>query len=176
MTSRIPRVRGSARRCSFFNEKRHGVAATGHLVYKAEGLTEPEGEFEALASFRRTLGPVHGLLNVAYGQDADAKERDGAVALHISTALPGHVIAGLLGRYRDALGSGGDARTGIIRDVFAGLSATVVVGPIGLTGMAGISGVQTQTASMKSGPPATLAIGTGFRFVTVCDRSLSEPS
>jgi hypothetical protein len=145
----------------WLSERKHGVSSTAYLVYKAEGFSEPEGEIEALVSFGRNLGPVRGVVNVAYGQDADAKERDGELALHVSTALSSRVIAGVVGRYRDALGSGGDH--GVIRDAFGGLSMTVVAGPIGITGMAGIAGVETTASgALTTGPAATIAVGTGF--------------
>jgi hypothetical protein len=145
----------------FLSEARHGVASTAYLVYKTEGFTEVEGEIEGLVAFAKTLGPVRGVVNVAYGQDADAKERDGELAAYLFTPVGDRVLVGATGRYRDALGSGGDK--GVLRDAFAGLTGTVVVGPIGVTAMAGLAGVKTVgMTSMATGPSVTLAVGTGF--------------
>lgn len=163
---RVDDITGTARpgvgaAYQWLTERKHGVSSTAYLVYKTEGFTEVEGEIEALVSFGRKLGPVRGVLNVAYGQDADGKERDGELALHVDRALTNRMLAGVVGRYRDALGSGGDK--GVLRDAFGGVAVTVVAGPIGITAMAGVAGVETTTSgSMATGPAATLGIGTGF--------------
>jgi hypothetical protein len=145
----------------FLSEAKQGVSSTAYLVYKTEGFTEVEGEFEGLVAFGKTFGPVRGVFNVAYGQDADGKERDGELALHAHTPIGTRVLVGATARYRDALGSGGDA--GVIRDAFGGLTGTVVVGPVGVTAMAGVAGVQTTgMTSMTFGPSVTLEVGSGF--------------
>jgi hypothetical protein len=145
----------------WLDEQKHGVSSSAYLSYKAEGFTEPEGEIEAVLSFGKHLGPLRGTLNLAYGQDADAKERDGeaAAALHIEPIRG--LFTGVVGRYRDALGSGGDK--GIIRDVIAGASATYTLGKIGVTVTGGISGVKEDTApSMKTGPVGVFSLGAVF--------------
>jgi hypothetical protein len=145
----------------FLSEAKHGVSSTAYLAYKTEGFTEVEGEFEGLVAFGKTFGRVRGVFNVAYGQDADGKERDGELALHAHTPIGTSVLVGATARYRDALGSGGDA--GVIRDGFGGLTGTVAAGPVGITAMAGVAGVQTTgMTSMTFGPSVTLAVGTGF--------------
>jgi hypothetical protein len=145
----------------FLSEAKHGVSSTAYLAYKTEGFTEVEGEFEGLVAIGKTFGPVSGVFNVAYGQDADGKERDGELAIHAQTAIGTRAFVGATARYRDALGSGGDA--GVIRDAFGGLTATVPVGPLGITAMAGVAGVQTTgMTSMTTGPSVTLAVGSGF--------------
>jgi hypothetical protein len=145
----------------FLDERRHGVSSSAYLSYKAEGFSEPEGEIEALLSFAKHIGPLRGTLNLAYGQDPEAKERDGeaAAALHVE---PVHgLFAGVVGRYRDALGSGGDK--GVIRDMLAGASATYALGKVGVTVTGGIAGVELQTdASMKTGPAGVLSLGAVF--------------
>ncbi len=145
----------------FLSEARHGVSSTAYLMYKTEGFTEPAGEIEGLVAFGKTLGPLRGVVDIAYGQDADARERDGELAVHVHTPIGERVLVGVTGRYRDALGSGGDR--GVLRDAFGGLAATVVVGPVGVTTMAGLAGVQTTgMTSMATGPSVTLGVGTGF--------------
>jgi len=145
----------------FLSEARHGVASTAYLVYKTEGFTEVEGEVEALVAFGKTVGPVSGVVNLAYGQDADAKERDGEVAVHAHIPIGERLLVGVAANYRDALGSGGDR--GVLRDAFGGVTASVVISPVVVTAMAGIAGVQvTGMTSMVTGPSVTLAAGTGF--------------
>lgn len=150
----------------FLHEDTNGVASTAYLVYKTEGFAEIEGEIEALVSLEKQFGAVRAIANVAYGQDADAKERDGEVAIGAhTTVIPNRVIAGLVGRYRDALGSGGDH--GVLRDMFGGAAGTVAVGSLGLTAMFGFAGFQTaatptHAATFATGVAGTLAVGGGF--------------
>jgi len=135
--------------------------ATAYLLYKAEGFSEPEGEIEAALALARSLGPVHLAGSVTYGQDADANDRDveGAVAGRIEVV--DRVFAGAMARYRDALGTTGEA---LARDGFGGAAATLVVNRVAITAMAGVAGVQkTGTAQhFATGPAATLAIGAAF--------------
>jgi len=145
----------------FLSEAKHGVSSTAYLVYKTEGFTEVEGEIEGLVAFAKRFGPVNGVLNIGYGQDADGKERDGEVAAHAHTPIGTNVLVGVTATYRDALGSGGDL--GVLRDAFGGLTGTVVAGPVAVTAMAGLAGLQTTgMTGMTSGPAVYLAVGTGF--------------
>lgn len=147
----------------FLDEGRHGVSSSAYFLYKAEGFTEGEGELEALVAFGKHLGPVHGTLNLAYGQDPEGVERDGeaALGLHVEP-IPG-LYTGVVGRFRDALGSNGDKATGVLRDVLAGASATYAVGSFGVTATAGFSGIKTVTSgAMQTGAAAALSVGTVF--------------
>lgn len=145
------------------DEGKHGVASSAYFSYKTEGFTEAEGELEALVAFGKQLGAVHGTLNLAYGQDPEGAERDGeaAIGLHIE---PMHgLYTGVVGRFRDALGSNGDRATGILRDALGGASATYVVGRFGVTATAGIAGVSTTAVrSMQAGPAAAFSVGAVF--------------
>ena len=145
------------------DERRNGVASSAYVSYKTEGFTEAEGEIEALVSFGKQLGAVHGTLNLAYGQDPEGAERDGeaAVGLHVE---PVHgLFTGVVGRFRDALGSNGDKATGILRDALGGASATYVIGRFGVTATAGIAGVKTTTSgTMQAGPAAAFTVGAVF--------------
>ncbi len=146
----------------FLDERKHGVAASAYLSFKTEGFTETEGEIESLVSFGKQLGPVHGTLNLAYGQDPDNVERDGeaALGLHVEP-LPG-LFTGVIGRFRDALGSNGDKGTRVVRDALGAVAATYVVGRIGLTASVGIDGVKLLNAPMQAGPEAAFSVGTVF--------------
>ena len=147
----------------FLDETKHGVAGSAYFSYKAEGFTEGEGELEALVAFGKQLGAVHGTVNLAYGQDPEGNERDGEVALglHIEP-VPG-LFTGVVGRYRDALGSNGDKGTGVLRDALGAASATYVVGRFGVTATAGVAGVELlSVGSMKAGVAGALAVGAVF--------------
>jgi hypothetical protein len=149
------------------DERRHGVAGSAYLSYKAEGFTEGEGEIEGLLSFGKQLGAVHGTLNLAYGQDPEAVERDGelAVGLHIEP-LPG-LFTGVIGRVRDALGSNGDKGTGVLRDMLGAASATYVIGRFGLTASAGFAATKlaatpTTAETTQTGAQAAFSVGAVF--------------
>lgn len=147
----------------FLDEAKHGVASSAYFLYKTEGFSELEGELEGLVSFGKQLGPVRGTLNLAYGQDPEGAERDGEVALGFHVEALRGLFAGVVGRYRDALGSDGDKSTKIIRDVLGGASATLAVGRFGVTAIAGFAGVETVTSgSMQTGAAAALAVGAVF--------------
>jgi hypothetical protein len=146
----------------WLDEAKHGVSSSAYFVYRTEGFTEAEGELEGLVSFAKHLGPVHGTLNLAYGQDPEGVERDGEVAVGLHVEPVAGLYTGVIGRFRDALGSNGDKATGVLRDALAGLSATYVVGGVGITATAGIAGIKTVTAGSQAGPAAALSVGTVF--------------
>ena len=145
------------------DERKHGVASSAYFSYKAEGFTEVEGELEGLVSFGKQFGAVHSTLNLAYGQDPEGVERDGELALGLHIEPIHGLFTGVVGRYRDALGSNGDKGTHILRDALGGLSATYVIGRFGITGTAGIAGIKTTTTTaLQTGPEAALSIGSVF--------------
>jgi len=147
----------------WLDEAKHGVSSSAYFLYKTEGFTEAEGELEGLVSFGKQLGPVHGTLNLAYGQDPEGAERDGEVALGLHVEPIRGLYTGLVGRYRDALGSNGDKATGVLRDAMGGASATYVIGSFGVTATAGVSGIKTLTSgTMQAGPAAALSVGAAF--------------
>jgi len=147
----------------FLDEAKHGAAASAYFTYKAEGFTEAEGELEGLVAFGKQLGPVRGTFNLAYGQDPEGNERDGEVALGLHVEPIRGLFTGVIGRYRDALGSNGDKGTGILRDALGAASATFVVGRFGVTASAGFTAVETVTSgSMEGGVAGALAVGAVF--------------
>ena len=129
--------------------------ATGYLLYKAEGFSEPAGEVEGALALAH--GPFAG--SVTYGQDADAHDRDLAAAAAARFEVIERVYAGVMARYRDALGTTGEA---FARDGFGGASATVVVDRVAITAMAGVASVQRTGERFETGAAATLAIGAAF--------------
>ena len=147
----------------WLDERKHGVAASAYFVYKAEGFTEAEGELEGLIAFGKQLGAVHGTLNLAYGQDPEGRERDGEIALALHVEPVHGAFAGVMGRYRDALGSHGDKATGILRDALGGVTAGYAIGNVGVVATAGIAGIETVTSgSMTAGAEVGLAVGAVF--------------
>jgi hypothetical protein len=143
----------------WLDETKHGVGSTAYLFYKTEGFSEPEGELEAVVAFGRTLGAVRASLDLAYGQDPEGNERDGELAVAAQLEPRRGLFTGVVGRYRDALGSRKEA---VVRDGFGGLSATLAAGRFGVTGMAGVAMIETQLTGTAVGPAATLAIGAAF--------------
>jgi hypothetical protein len=147
----------------WLDERKHGVSSSAYFSYKAEGFTEAEGELEGLVSFGKQLGPVHSTLNLAYGQDPEGVERDGELALGLHIEPMRGLFTGVVGRYRDALGSNGDKSTKILQDALGGLSATYVIGSFGVTGTAGVAGIKTTTSGgMQAGAEAGLSVGAVF--------------
>jgi hypothetical protein len=147
----------------WLDERKHGVSSSAYFSYKAEGFTEGEGELEGLVSFGKQLGPVHSTLNLAYGQDPEGTERDGELALGLHIEPMRGLFTGVVGRYRDSLGSNGDKSTKILRDALGGLSATYVIGSFGVTGTAGVAGIKTTTSgSMQAGAAAGVSVGAVF--------------
>jgi hypothetical protein len=129
--------------------------ATAYLLYKAEGFSEPEGEIESSLALRH--GPLMGSLT--FGQDADAKNRDVEGALAARFEVARGVFTGAMARYRDSLGTTGEA---LARDSFAGAMATLAVDRVAITAMVGAAGVQRTGSRFETGAAATLAIGTAF--------------
>jgi hypothetical protein len=134
-------------------ERTFGVSSSAYFVYKAEGLI----------AFGKQFGAVHSTLNLAYGQDPEGNERDGEIALGLHIEPIRDVFTGVVARYRDALGSNGDKGTGVLRDMLGGVTATVAIGKIGVTGTAGFAAVETITSgSLQGGALAAVSIGAVF--------------
>jgi hypothetical protein len=147
----------------FLEERRYGVAGSAYVSYKAEGFTEAEGEIEGLVSFGKQFGGLHSTLNLAYGQDPEGNERDGELALGLHIEPMHGLFTGVVGRFRDALGSNGDKGTGVLRDAHGLVSATYALGRFGLTASAGIAGVKTiGSDGMQAGAEAAFTVGAVF--------------
>lgn len=129
--------------------------ATAYLLYKTEGFSEPEGELESAIALGH--GPLFGSLT--YGQDIDAKNRDVEAAAAARTEIVHGLFGGAMARYRDALGTTGEA---LARDAFGGAVATIAIDRVAITAMAGVGGVQRIGMRFETGAAATLAIGMAF--------------
>ena len=144
----------------WLDERRHGVAATAYVFFKTEGFSEPEGELEVTLAFGRRLGPIRAVADVAYGQDPEGKDRDAELAFAAHVEPRHNLFAGVVARYRDALGSRGEA--GVLRDGFGGATATLATGRVAVTAQAGVGLVGTAMAGTTVGPAATIAVGASF--------------
>jgi hypothetical protein len=118
-------------RVQVLHEARNGLDAAAGLFYRPEGLTEAEGELEAVVSAGAHLGSAYLLGNLVYGQDPDGNERDGEVRLAALAPVGGPVLVGLDSRLRFALGTR-SAKKEPTLDALVGPSATVLVGPVAL--------------------------------------------
>lgn len=82
-----------------------GVDMSIGVFYKPEGFTEAEGEIEGVVALGRTIDRLALLLNLAYGQDPEGRERDGELRAAALYALVGGLQFGLDTRLRLDLGT-----------------------------------------------------------------------
>jgi hypothetical protein len=125
-------------RVQALHESRSGVDAALGVFYRPEGLTEAEGELEAVVSTGAHLAGTYLLANLVYGQDPQGNERDGEIRLGAVRSVSSRLLLGLDGRLRYNLGSSA-AKPEPKLDAFLGPAATVLVGPVALLAQAGAS-------------------------------------
>jgi hypothetical protein len=141
-TASTDRLRPSfGARYQFLSESRHGLDGGVGVFYRPEGLTEPEGEIEAMVSGGRHVGRAYVLGNLVYGQDAEANERDGEVRIAALQPVGTRLFLGLDGRLRFDLGSQ-PSKLEAKLDAVVGPVATVVAGPVAFTVQAGASALK----------------------------------
>jgi hypothetical protein len=152
-------------RVQALRESRHGVDGAVGVLYRPEGLTEPEGEVETVLSVGRHAGAAYLLGNLVYGQDPEGNERDGEVRLAVLGPAGGRTLLGLDGRFRFDLGSQA-AKLALHHeatlDVLVGPSATIFAGPIALLAHGGPSVVRFAGAPAQYG--AFVMAGAGAAF------------
>src|SRR5205085_1684538 len=85
-------------RVQALREAAHGLDATVGAFYRPEGLTEPEGEVEAVVAAGTHLGRTYVLGNLVYGQDPEGNERDGEVRLAAMASTAPWLLLGFDGR------------------------------------------------------------------------------
>lgn len=150
-----PGIGGAAR---LLDERRHGVAATGYLLLQGRRVRGTRKRTRSVGVVWALVWSGRGTANFAYGQDPEGNERDGEASIGVQIEPVERVSAGVLGRYRDALGSRGEA--GVVRDVFAGALATATIGRVGVTGLFGVSGIETKTSgAIETGVSGVVAVG-----------------
>jgi len=133
-------------RYQFLSEGRHGIDGSLGVFYRPEGLTEPEGEIETVASVGSHLGGTYLLGNLVYGQDPEANERDGEVRLAALRPVGSRVFLGLDSRLRFDLGSK-PTKLEAKLDAVAGPVASVLVGPVALTLQGGASALRLKDST-----------------------------
>ena len=145
--------------------ERHAVDGAVSIFYRAEGLTEPEGEIETVLSLGRRIGRTTVIGNVAYGQDPEGRERDGEVRAATLARISERLSVGVDGRWRFDLGS--DAGRLVAShearyDLDAGPVAALTLGAIAVTGHAGVSAVGRADGRAAAGLIALAGLGTAF--------------
>lgn len=127
------------------------------VAYKAEGFTEPEGELELMAAAGRHVGPLYVLLDGAYGQDPEGKDRDAELGGAVTTSL-GPFIASTATRARYALGAKRDLQAQW--DLVADLGCAYPFGRYAARGAIGVSALRATTVT--AGPLATISLSAFF--------------
>jgi hypothetical protein len=142
-------------RLQALDERRHGVDGAVGLFYRPEGLTEPEGEIEAVLSAGAHLGATYLLGNLVYGQDPEGRDSDGELRLALLRPVASRVVVGVEGRLRYDLAAGSQL------DAMVGPTATFLAGPVALVLNAGASAVRIHAASTV-GAFVLGGVGTSF--------------
>jgi hypothetical protein len=147
-------------RVQALREAAHGLDATLGAFYRPEGLTEPEGELEAVMAAGAHLGRTYLLGNLVYGQDPEGNERDGEVRLAAVAPIGSRLLLGFDGRLRFDLGSQAAGRAEPALDLMVGPTATVPLGRVALLLQGGASVVKA--AAVGAGPFVLGGLGSSF--------------
>jgi hypothetical protein len=152
-------------RLQLLSQGRHGMDGAVAVLYKAEGFNEPEGEIELVLSAGKRFGRTMLLANLAYGQDPEARERDGEVRAAALVRVGQRAAVGLDGRWRFDLGSDA-AKLMAAReptfDLDVGPVAALPLGPVALIAHAGLSVIRRVGESTRVGAVALGGVGTSF--------------
>jgi len=145
-------------------QEKTGVDMTLQLSYKAEGFTEPEGEIEFEAALGRRWGNWTGVVNLVYGQDWEARERDGELRLAAQTRVWKQLHVGLSAHTRVDLGSeeGAEPVARGEMDLVAGPVASYAWNRVALFAQVGYSMLLLSDDTVKSGLVAIAGAGTVF--------------
>jgi hypothetical protein len=125
-------------RVQALRESKHGVDGSFGVFYRPEGLTEPEGELEAVMAAGTHVGATYLLGNLVYGQDPEGNERDGELRLAALHPVASRVLLGLDSRLRFDLGTSAAKREPTL-DALVGPAATILAGPLAFLVHAGAS-------------------------------------
>lgn len=154
-----------AGRVQVLSQRRHGVDGALSIAYRAEGFTEAEGEIETVLALSRTIRGATAIVNLAYGQDPEGRERDGEVRAAVLGAVSRRVQLGVDGRWRFDLGSDEAVlRAGheLAADVDVGPVAAIALGPLAVTAHGGGSVVRPVNGGYRVGLVALAGLGTAF--------------
>jgi hypothetical protein len=138
-------------RVQILHESRHHLDGSVGVFYRPEGLTEMEGEIETVVALGAHLGRTYLVGNLVYGQDPEARERDGEVRLGALRAVASRLLVGVDSRLRFDLGSDRSVKDGKgepTLDVLVGPLGVLIAGPVALSihGGASTSRVGATTA------------------------------
>ncbi|HXU83951.1 MAG TPA: hypothetical protein VN914_21295 [Polyangia bacterium] len=147
-------------RVQALREGRHGLDGAIGVAYRPEGLTELEGEVEAVLSLGAHLGLTYLTGNLVYGQDPEGNERDGEVRLAALHPL-GRFLVGADARLRFDLGSQ-PAKQEARLDAVVGPVASMVAGPVALLLQGGASALKLQGTPTTVGALVLGGVGASF--------------
>lgn len=126
------------------------------VMYRPEGMVEPEGEVEAAVIGARAVAGGWATGALTYGQDPEGRERDVEALLGYRAGLGRSASLGALGRGRRALGDQLEHER--VWDVLAGGVAAIHAGTWSVELLAGLERVGRQTGG-QTGTLATLGVG-----------------
>ena len=135
---------------------RGGTAVRAQVLYRPEGMTEPEGEVEVSLIGARVIavGSLGGA--ITYGQDPEGHERDVEAVLGYRRDIGRRASAGVVSRGRRALGA--RLEQDRLWDALAAGVATVRVGDWSLEVLTGVEQVGRRRGG-QSGAVATFGVG-----------------
>jgi hypothetical protein len=148
-------------RVQALRESRHGVDSAIGVFYRPEGLTELEGEIETVLSVGAHLGLTYLTGNLVYGQDPEARERDGELRLAALRPVGERLFLGGDARARFDLGSQAGKREPRL-DAVIGPVASLVAGPLALTAQAGASALKLEGTPTRIGALVLGGLGASF--------------
>jgi hypothetical protein len=136
-----------------------GIDMSIGAFYKPEGFTEGEGELEGVFAFGRRFGRAGIVGDLVYGQDPEARERDGEVRLAALYTATARLQFGFDSRVRFDLGTEQDKleeEGGAEYDLIAGPLLSYTLGEVAVGVQGGLSVLGTP--STKLGPIALLTL------------------
>ena len=120
------------------------------LFYKPEGFTEAEGEIEGVLAFARRFDRLGLFVDLVYGQDPEARERDGEVRCAGLYALTSQLQLGIDSRLRFDLGTESEQfeEEGAVEyDLVLGPVISYGFGNMAVGALAGLSVLGTEPAA-----------------------------
>jgi hypothetical protein len=145
----------------FLDQPKHGVSASFGVFYKPEGLTEPEGEIEGVLALSHVFdGRTTAAMNLVYGQDGEAVEKDGEIKLAILHRLRRALFVGFDTRLRFAIGDPKPGDPSL--DFVGGPIASYVVSGFAPSLQVGASVIDANGAGTKTGVIALLGLSHAF--------------
>lgn len=144
-------------------QAKHGIDGSIAAFYKAEGLTEPEGEIEVIIALGRQFGRTSLFANLVVGSDFDGQERDGEIRVAGLQRLGNRFFIGLDNRVRFDLGS---SKLKLLKepswDLIAGPTGVFTWNRLAIIAQAGASAVNFNATGTAVGAIALGGFGVSF--------------